>query len=245
MINLTRCLIFAASLAFIASCEKQTLDTQGKLISFKDATRSYSLRYEGSKVTHIRVDSGASAPFIIASYSYSPDYIKATLHPSTGYTYVEYYLKKGVLPLNIVKHKDAGGVDKIVSRTQFFYKKDSDLLDSVVLTNSSRLTFIPIYSGGNISDYYLAIDNRPPVLSGSFLYYPVINVFRTTNPLLYVYSSPVFEFESFLMPRIFSQQTMKKFNGGSFRYDTDSKGNLAVEDYGPSVYPYKRIYTYE
>lgn len=245
MINQTRCIGLGVLFLTLISCEKQQLFQQSRLMSFKDATRSYSLVYEGNKVNSIRVDAGPGAPFTIVNYSYALDYIKATLHPSTGYSYVEYFMRKGVLPAEIVKHRLVNGKDSIISRTSFYYRENSDQIDSVVLKNNSRLSFIPVYAGGNITDYYLAIDKKPPVLSGSFLYYPVVNVFKTTNSLLFVYSSPVFEFETFLMPRIFSEQTMKKFNGGSFKYDTDSKGNLSVEDYGPSVYPYKRIYVYE
>ena len=154
-------------------------------------------------------------------------------------------MRKNVLPLSILKHKQIGNKDSVVSRTDFYYKAGSDAIDSVVLKNNTKLCFIPVYAGGNITDYYLSQDNKQPIIAGSFLYYPLVNIFKTTNPLLFVYSSPLFEFETFLMPRIFSTQTMKKFNGGSFIYNTDAKGNLSVEDYGPMVYPYRRTYTYE
>lgn len=238
------CLPVLACLLFILSCQKEQSRTHDRLVSFKDANRKYSVHYEGNRVSAIHVDSGLGAPFIIATYSYKDNYIKATLHPSTGYDHVEYFMRKNILPASILKHRSIGGIDSVISKTEFYYGVGKDLPDSVVLRHSVKLSFIPVYSNGNISDYYLSQDNKPAILSGSFLYYRDINVFKTTNPLLFVYSSPVFEFETFLMPRIFSQQTMKKFNGGSFIYDTDHKGNLAVEDYG-SLYPYRRTYLYE
>ncbi len=240
---LIRCL-FVFCLLFLFACQKEQSRKQDRLVSFKDANRKYSVHYYGNQVSEIRVDSGLGAPFIIAKYSYQDNYIKATLHPSTGYDYVEYFMRKKVLPLSIIKHKNIGGRDTIVSRTDFYYSSGKDVPDSVVLRNTLKYNFMPVYNGGNISDYHLSQNNNPSILSGSFLYYKETNVFRSTNPLLFIYSSPVFEFETFLMPRIFSHQTMKKFNGGSFTYDTDHKGNLAVEDYG-ALYPYRRTYLYE
>lgn len=239
------CLAILALLACFISCQKEQVKPADRLLAFRDSNRHYTLSYKGSQVTEIKVDSGLGAPFVISTYEYSNNYIKAKLHVSTGYDYVEYFMRKNVLPVSILKHKNFNGKDTVVSRTDFYYKNSSDAIDSVVLRNSVKLCFIPVYSGGNITDYYLSQDNKQPIIAGSFLYYPLVNIFKTTNPLLFVYSSPVFEFETFLMPRIFSSQTMKKFNGGSFIYDTDAKGNLSLEDYGPMVYPYKRTYTYE
>jgi hypothetical protein len=245
MFSQKNCLVILVLVICVISCQKEQVKPQDRLLAFRDANRYYSLKYDGSQVKAIHVDSGLGAPFIISTYEYSHNYIKAKLHASTGYDYVEYFMRKNVLPLAILKHKNINGRDTVVSRTDFYYKNGSDAIDSVVLKNSVKLNFIPVYSGGNITDYYLSQDNKQPVIAGSFLYYPLVNVFKTTNSLLFVYSSPVFEFETFLMPRIFSSQTMKKFNGGSFIYDTDAKGNLSLEDYGPMVYPYRRTYTYE
>ncbi len=242
---LDRCLCFALVLLVAISCQKEQVKKTDRLVAFRDANRYYSVKYNGDHVSGIHVDSGLNAPFTIATYTYGLNYIRASLHALTGYDHVEYFMKKNVLPVSILKHKKINGVDSVVSRTDFYYKVGSDILDSVVLKNSVKLNFIPVYVNGNITDYYLSQDNKPAILSGSFLYYPIVNIFKTTNPLLYVYSSPVFEFETFLMPRLFSNQTMKKFNGGSFIYDTDSKGNLSLEDYGPMVYPYRRTYVYE
>ena len=245
MFSQKNCLAILVLILCVVSCQKEQVKPHDRLLAFSDATRHYSLKYNGNQVTAIHVDSGLGAPFIISTYEYSHNYIKAKLHASTGYDHVEYFMRKNVLPLSIVKHKIVNGKDSVVSRTDFYYKNGSDAIDSVVLKNSVRLCFIPVYAGGNITDYYLSLDNKQPIIAGSFLYYPMVNIFKTTHPLLYVYSSPVFEFETFLMPRIFSTNTMKKFNGGTFTYDTDAKGNLSVEDYGPMVYPYRRTYTYE
>jgi hypothetical protein len=245
MLNQRRCLALLALLVCFISCQKEQVRPVDRLLAFRDASRHYSLQYTNNQVTAINIDSGLGAPLIIATYEYSGNYIKAKLHASTGYDYVEYFMKKKVLPLSILKHKNISGKDSIVSRTDFYYKNGSDVIDSVVLKNSVKLCFIPVYAAGNITDYYLSQDNKQPIIAGSFLYYPIVNIFKATNPLLFVYSSPVFEFETFLMPRIFSSQTMSKFNGGSFVYDTDAKGNLSVEDYGPMVYPYRRTYSYE
>ncbi|HEX6914126.1 MAG TPA: hypothetical protein VF145_02725, partial [Chitinophagaceae bacterium] len=190
-----------------SACQKEQVRTTDRLMSFSDANRKYSLVYNGSHVTEMKVDSGAGAPFTIVNYSYSTNYIRATLHPSTGYDYVEYYMRKSVLPVSILKHKKINGIDSVVSRTDFYYPENKDIVDSVVLRTYVKLTFIPVYSGGNVTDYYLRQGNQGAILSGSFLYYPVVNLFKTTNPLLFVYSSPVFEFETFLMPRLFSQLT--------------------------------------
>ena len=245
MFSQTNGLTLLVMLACFIACQKQQDKPAGRLLTFRDTNRHYSLTYDGSRVARINVDSGLGAPFIIASYEYGNNYIRANLHASTGYVHVDYFLKKGTLPVSILKYKILNGKDSIVSRTDFYYKNGSDVIDSVVLKNSVKLCFMPVYDGGNISDFYLSQDNKQPIIAGSFLYYPLVNVFKTTNPLLFVYSSPVFEFETFLMPRIFSSQTMSKFNGGSFTYDTDAKGNLSVEDYGPMVYPYRRTYTYQ
>lgn len=242
---LKSCLCLALVLMCFLCCQKEQSATMYRLLSFSDATRHYSVGYRGTRVSEIKVDSGAGAPFIIATYQYSNNYIRADLHESTGYAFVEYFFQKGTMPISVIKHKKINERDTIVSRTDFYYKAGTDEIDSVVLKNTNRFCFMPVFSGGNITDYYLSQDNKPKVIAGSFLYYPVANVFKKTNPLLFVYSNPVFEFETFLMPRLFSVQTMSKFNGGSFVYDTDAKGNLSLEDYGANVYPYRRTYIYE
>lgn len=239
------CLSILVLLACFIACQKEQVKKTDRLMSFRDTFRHYSLRYNGSQVSEIHVDSGQGAPFIISSYEYKSNYIKATLHETTGYGFVEYFMKKNVLPVSILKYKAVNGKDSLISRTDFYYRNGTDAIDSVVLKNTVKLCFMPVYNGANISEYYLSQDNKPAVLAGSFLYYPMVNIFKTTNPLLFVYSSPVFEFETFLMPRIFSNQTLSKFNGGAFVYDTDTKGNLSVEDYGPMIYPYRRTYKYE
>ena len=226
-------------------CQQESHHSLVKLSSFTDSKFRYRIQYERNYIKEIHIDSGTAFPYKLATYTYSNNYIRADLHPSTGYSYVEYFLKNRSLPVSIRKHMFSGGTDTIISRVDFFYSSGGSLPDSVVLQSSSRFNFIPIYRNNNISDYYISTDFGPRILSGSFLYYPEINVFRQTNPLLFVYSNPVFQFESFMLPRIFSAQTIKKFNGGTFLYNTDRKGNLAIEDYGPSVFPYRRVYNYD
>lgn len=234
------CFVLVGILFF--SCQKEQAGLP-KLVSFSDADHKYSLSYNGNQVNEINVDSGAGAPYIIARYSYSRNFIRADLHAGTGYTYIDYFMKNTTQPLSIRKHKNVAGVDSVVSRVDFYYAV-TGILDSVTLQNGSHYNFIPVYAAGNITDYYISDEYGPPVLSGSFLYYPISNVFKSTNPLLFIYSSPVFQFETFLLPRLFSGSTMKKFNGGSFVYNTDAKGNLSLEDYG-AIYPYKRTYLYK
>jgi hypothetical protein len=238
---LDRCLCFALVVMIILSCQKEQ-DSLPKLASFSDNNNKYSVYYNGSQVSEINVDSGAGAPYIIAKYSYSQNLIRSTLHANTGYSRIDYYMKNSTLPLNIKKYKNIGGVETMVSKTAFYYNY-TGALDSVTLDAAAHFNFTPVYSGGNISDYYLSTEYGAPVLAGSFLYYPITNVFKATNPLLFIYSSPVFQFETFMLPRLFSSGTMKKFNGGSFVYDTDIKGNLSLEDYG-TTFPYKRTYLY-
>ena len=126
MHRLNYCL-FGFCLLLTLSCQKEQSKKQDKLVSFKDANRKYSVHYNGSQVTEIRVDSGLGAPFTIATYSYKDNYIKATLHPSTGYDHVEYFMRKNVLPVSIIKHKIIGGRDSIVSRTDFYYGIGKDV----------------------------------------------------------------------------------------------------------------------
>jgi len=236
------CLCFVVVLVAIAACEKKQ-EGLSQLLSFCDNDNKYSVYYEGAFIKQIKVDSGAGAPYVIADYSYSNRFIRADLHSNTGYSHIDYTMKNASLPLEIKKYKLLNGKDSLVSSIHFYYKNGSDFLDSAVLHAASHYNFIPQYSGTNITDYYVCTEYGPPVLSGSFLYYPITNVFRSTNPLLFIYSNPVFQFETFLLPRLFSGSTLKKFNGGSFTYDTDRSGNLSIEDYG-SFYPYKRMYTY-
>jgi len=226
----------------ISSCQKE-YEIKGKLTTFSDNDYRYSVSYNGNNVNEILVDSGTNAPFIIAKYSYQGNLIRADLHASTGYTHVDYYMKNASLPLRIEKYIASGGSEQLIQRVNFYYRNNSDVPDSVVLDGTTHFRFVPVFNNGNITDYYVSTNNGPEVLSGNFLYYPLENVFRATNPLLFIYSSPVFQFETFLMPRLFSANTLKKFNGGSFVYDTDAKGNLSLEDYG-IFFPYRRLYTY-
>jgi hypothetical protein len=241
--KINHCLCFAVMMWAAASCQKEQ-ENIPKLATINDNDHRYRVNYNGNSVSEIAVDSGSGAPYTIATYSYSRNFIRADLNANTGYSHIDYTLKNGTLPLTILKYKSVGAVDVLVSKVNFYYHNSSEILDSVVLDGATHYNFIPVYSSGNISDFYVCTDSGPPVLSGSFLYYPIGNVFKATNPLLFVYSSPVFEFETFLLPRIFSNSTMKKFNGGSFIYDTDAKGRLSLEDYG-ATYPYKRTYLYK
>jgi hypothetical protein len=237
-----RCLCFALGAILFFACRKEQEDLP-KLVSFTDNYNKYSIGYNGKQVSEINVDSGAGAPYTIAKYSYGQNLIRAELHPNTGYTRIDYLMKTSTLPLNIRKYKSIGGVETLVSEVNFYYNV-TGALDSVTLDGATHYNFIPVYSAGNITDYYLSVEYAAPVISGSFLYYPLTNVFKSTNPLLFIYSSPVFQFETFMLPRLFSSNTMKKFNGGSFVYDTDTKGNLSLEDYG-TTFPYKRTYVYQ
>lgn len=225
------------------ACQKEQTQEHHRLLNFTDKNFKYGVHYKGRTITSITVDSGAQAPYTIASYSYQVGYIRADLHPNTGFSYVEYFLNNNLQPTRIRKYRRTNGADLLSTEVVFHYKAGRP--DSVVLTNTSRFCFIPKYNGNNISDYYLRVDNRAAILSGSFLYYSTANIFTNTNPLLFVYSSPSFEFEAFLLPRLFSQQTLQKFNGGAFVYDLDEKGNLSLEDYGTTIYPYRRTYLYE
>lgn len=225
------------------ACQKQ-FSVDEKLTQFSDNKYRYGVHYNGNTVTEITVDSGASAPFVIAKYSYYNGIIRADLDAATGYSHIDYFMKNASLPTRICKYRMNNTAEKLVQEVNFFYKAGTDQLDSVTLEGNMHYRFVPLYSGGNIADYSISSNYGPEIPSGSFLYYPIANVFKATNPLLFVYSSPVFEFETFLMPRIFSASTLKKFNGGTFIYDTDDKGKLSLEDYGPT-YPYKRTYIYE
>lgn len=235
-----RCL--CATLLLLVACQKEQ-EQIPKLVSFTDPGNKYSVVYNGNSVSEIQVDSGVGAPYTIASYSYTNNFIVADLHPNTGYSKIEYQMKNHFFPLSIKKYKSFAGKDSAVSRVQFYYRA-GDVLDSITLDGTTHYRFVPLYAGGNVTDYYISTENGPEILSGSFLYYPITNVFKTTNPLLFIYSNPVFQFETFLLPRLFSNSTMKKFNGGSFTYNTDARGKLSLEDYG-NTYPYKRTYLYK
>jgi hypothetical protein len=247
---------FGVTLIAITSCKKESSSlNQTRLVQIKDSLNVYKLEYNNNnEVTALLIDSigwwghytdTADSP--IASYTYGFNYIKATM--PWGFT--EYYFNKNGFPLNIFINEHIGGVPQLLYETHFYYKVNSDLLDSAVVKTNlplgvSREVYIPQYTNNNITAYTqtMIYPGSSYTTTYSFNYNNTPNVFRAGSPYLFVFTG----LDPYFLPRIFSEKTLSSITAYGMTQNiglqTNADGKLVYEDWG-TLLPYKRVYAYQ
>lgn len=162
-----------------------------KLVSISsDSTGAWDYTYTGNQITGITAGPTSNPHF--------PRYAQVRYTDSAGQRYVNvldfgdsisylYALNGEEMPTRIVSNG--------MFLASFIYRPGSDLLDSVIydLDGYYKNTFKIAYTGQNITgitERYISSDQNFIISTYNFTYNNTSNVFRKTDPLLYIYTYP-------------------------------------------------------
>ena len=250
--------LYLIALSFILiSCKKGSsgdAKISSRLIGVQDSMYLLSFIYEGDKITHANFSfSNSPLKSDYANFEYSGDTDIKVSSPTSDVR-TEFFINDSKLPVRMTRHETGTDGTKYNSKADFFYKPGTNVLDSVngyYLNTSTRyIHFTFEYDGGNISK---TIRNEG-LLIDTFTYaYDVTpNLFRNSNPLLYVYSdplgqlSPVYYYDYpfytmvFFFPKVFSGSTLNTFSytswgriiHGKLSYTLSNDNKVSKEWYG-------------
>lgn len=142
---------------------------------------------------------------------------------STAYS-INYLLTWSKLPLKIFNTYTEDGIMHSSELANFIYFPNTDILDSVIYNRrysadtSERIIFKFNYSGQNITQITASqISSTQTLVIGTFdfTYSLTANVFRQTDPLLYIYSYPysVFHAQPMVIASFFAETfSLSTFN---------------------------------
>jgi hypothetical protein len=233
---------------YIISCKKDGVSNG--LTGYKDTLGVCNAKYSNGRLSTISSGPGVNATW---SFEYKPQYVKAFIDSFQ----IEYFLSSANLPLRITRTYNGGDISEMA----FFYKNGSTILDSAVSVRSrqyiikNEYTFT--YDGENIKEmknlnFYF--DGRTSIDTFSYTYRNTPNVFRSTDPLLYIYINPQaderFHNQLSYFPKIFSASTFASFSDRDglvrkesiMNYTTDAKGRITKEWYTGFGHPYEYYY---
>ena len=168
-----------------------------KLVSISsDSTGAWDYTYTGDQITGITADP--------ASNPHYPGYAQVRYTDSAGQRYVNvldfgdsvsylYALNKEGMPTQISVASEIPGYACVLGI--FIYQPGTDLLDSVIYCpdGSYQYTFKIAYTGQNITgitERYISSSQSFIFNTYNFTYNNTANVFRKTDPLLYIYTYP-------------------------------------------------------
>ncbi|MGN6531983.1 MAG: hypothetical protein ACTHK0_09545 [Ginsengibacter sp.] len=135
--------------------------------------------------------------------------------PQGNYT-INYKLKSSKLPLLIYYTNPDTTYVHSPYMAEFFYIPGSDILDSVVYHYFYPVVFKFTYSGQNISritEWKELPAEKLQIGTFDFTYDSTPNIFRQTDPLLYIYSYPASAFSQTMVMATFFAET---FSGSTF-----------------------------
>ncbi|HVX28350.1 MAG TPA: hypothetical protein VHB70_18530 [Parafilimonas sp.] len=213
----------------------------------------------------LRSDDSFYVPYAHLSYD-SANYIKATSmeEENPNYDYTEYFLNEDKSPKKIIIHfRDNGAIDIV----DFFYNPQTNLLDSVHDTNDgiNFTSAVVQYDGADVSTItitypYFFNGVKPQTLTQYTYDKSQPNVFKTLDPLWYVYKEPFgtynyqtswaqYNFEMYA--KLFSQNTFTQIRSDYYvhndwdtlQYTLNSAGKLQQEWYTSNP-NYIRHYNY-
>ncbi|MDQ3845639.1 MAG: hypothetical protein M3342_16760 [Bacteroidota bacterium] len=244
-------LVVVASISALSCKKREHINNSKNLLSgYKDSLSRYNVTY-----TNGRINTLLRNGVFYYSFEYKDNYVKA----SEQQAYIEYFLNNSGLPLRIIRKYGVSNVDE----THFYYKTGTNILDSVVSNNSydwlaiyDKYSFL--YNGGNIEQVIKSSFYRNGTVSKdtfSYTYNPTPNIFRHTDPLLYIYVNPGFAmyyFQNllFYFPKVFSAATFNTYSfpegtrrrHGKLNYILNSKGKITKEWYDGWGHPYEYYY---
>lgn len=175
-----------------------------------------SLGYTGDQITSI----GKNDPIKIEyTDSNATPYIILLFPPDSVYYAMLFALSPSKLPLRIDMNDFNGGSEEKINFAKFFYKNNTDLLDSVISFEGSYNSYIYkfTYTDQNITQITRAqiVNNTSyPVDTFNFTYSNTPNIFRHTNPLLYIYTYPQTIFNA--QPNVVSSFFAETFSASTF-----------------------------
>jgi hypothetical protein len=136
---------------------------------------------------------------------------------------ISYLLTSSKLPLRVF-YTDSGIVRDYA---RFIYFPNTDILDSVILNsaynNSENILFRFNYTGQNISritEWQISSTQNLQVAAFDFTYDTKANIFRQTDPLLYIYSYPFTPFGT--QPMVIASFFAETFSASTFNSVTTS-----------------------
>jgi hypothetical protein len=243
------CFIVIA-VAFTA-CKKEN-EAASVLKTYSDSMALLNFTYKDKKVD--AVFTSTSNKYV--SFVHGENYIKAI---GKGIE-VEYFLNSFKLPVRIVYFYGVPGKYEV----NYYYKQGTNILDSVVNTSGSNGTIREKYSfeynGENIEKVIIHSSySFTTAISESFLSYTYSsapNIFRNSDPLLFIYTNPLAELNYhsllFYFPKIFSGSTFATcsypYNTtikiGKLNYSTNGAGKIVKEWYVGFGHPHEYFYSH-
>jgi hypothetical protein len=139
---------------------------------------------------------------------------------------ISYILNSAKLPLRIFSAYTENRVVHQIYLARFFYFPNTDKLDSVILNSANNSEWIIYkfnYAGQNITritEWQISSTQNLQVAAFDFTYDPTPNIFRQTDPLLYIYSYPFTAFAS--QPMVIATFFAETFSRSTFNSVTTS-----------------------
>lgn len=144
---------------------------------------------------------------------------------STEYS-ISYMLTSAKLPLRIFSTYTENRIAHQIYLARFFYFPNTDILDSVILNSadsSKSIIYKFNYAGQNITritEWQISSFQNLQVATFDFTYDTTANIFRKTDPLLYIYSYPFTAFAS--QPMVIAAFFAETFSRSTFNSVTTS-----------------------
>ena len=212
-----------------------------KLVSISsDSTGAWDYTYTGDQITGITADPTSNPHY--------PGYAQVRYTDSAGQRYVNvldfgdsvsylYALNNEELPTQISVTGQIPGYAYVLGI--FIYQPGTDLLDSVIydLDGYYKNTFKIAYTGQNITgmtERYISSDQNFIIGTYNFTYNNTANVFRKTDPLLYIYSYPFSALAAQPMviaaffAETFSANTLDSISLYSANFDSGNPGSYST-----------------
>jgi hypothetical protein len=221
-------LIFICVLG-IAACRKSNDSLVGnngsRLISIvSDSAGTLDFEYSNNVITtmHQHLANRGGAPALIHYTNTDSGQIVSVGFPGIDYSY-NYKLKSSKLPLLIFLNQKDTAIIHQKDLAEFIYLPGTDILDSVVYNSTGKIVYKFTYSGQDIiriTDWQMSSTQNREVATFDFTYGTTANIFRQTDPLLYIYSYPYTAFSA--QPMVIAAFFAETFSKSTFTSITTS-----------------------
>jgi len=196
----------------------------------RDSAGTFDFAYSNNLITSVKLSLPNANPptsiydTLMVEYSNTDSNQLVTVGYSSNLAEdsISYILTASKLPSRVF-YTDSGIVRDYV---RFIYFANTDILDSVILNstyNSESIVFRFNYAGQNISritEWQISSPQNLQVAAFDFTYDTTANIFRQTDPLLYIYSYPFTPFAT--QPMVIAAFFAETFSGSTFNSVTTS-----------------------
>ncbi|HVG13631.1 MAG TPA: hypothetical protein VM935_01685 [Chitinophagaceae bacterium] len=251
MIRRTLLTAILASICMLIGCKKESREPGLILQGYKDSMDRFNATYTNGKINALSVFDDKP----MWKFQYKEKYVKA----SRDGINVEYFLNNANLPNKISRFYFAtSNYPSFSNEILFYYKAGTNYLDSAVALSTStwkeKVKYTFTYNGDNIAKATEQVFYKDGVETESvtsYTYESSPNIFRNTDPLLYVYINPIADlsYHNFLFyfPKIFSAHTFSTYSlhsgrVGKLNYTLNDKGKITKEWYDQYGYGYEYFY---